>query len=171
VRDWLQRAIGAVGGLIKHISRLRRPVFGRVEIKGVVDDIFSPDHGQVAYCYAYNTIVNDARGILARALAGDEGGFVTSVGWGDGATEPAATDEALENEVLATEVISPAAYPTVDSVVFTSTMAPGVGTGQQFSEVGLKSGNGKLFARFTFPPLDKFARLRLTVSWQIVFVR
>lgn len=143
---------------------------GRVEIKAIIDDPGSPDHGKVVNYLNNNTITFDAREIMAHALAGDPGAKITTVAWGSGSTPAQRSDTKLENELITSAVIEPVAYPTVDSVVFSSTLPPGVGTGMRFTEVGLKSADGKLLARFTFPPQDKFERLRLSVNWQIIFV-
>ena len=168
---WLGRLLGLSEATIKTRDRSGRPFHGIVEVVGTIDDPGAPDHGQVVYHKRRNTITLDSRGIMARALAGDADGFITTVAWGDGTTEPVKEDEALEHELESSAVGSPAAYPTVDSVMFTATLPPGQGTGARFSEIALKAGNGKLFARFTFPGVDKFNRLRLSVTWQIIFVR
>ena len=166
---WLGRALGLAE--IKTRDRAGRPFRGRVTITGSIDDPGAADHGRIVYRQAWNTITLDSRGIMARALAGDEHGFIDTVGWGDGTTEPTKDDVALEHETESGAVVKPAVYPTIDSVTFTSTLPPGEGTGKRFSEIGLKAKNGKLFARFTFPGIVKFARLRLSVTWQIIFVR
>jgi len=143
---------------------------GRVQIKGIIDDPGAPDHGKVVFFKNFNTITFDAREIMAHALAGDPLAKITTVAWGSGSTPPSRSDSALENELITSAVIEPVSYPTVDSVVFSSTLPPGVGTNYRFTEVGLKSAGGKLLARFVFPPQDKFERLRLSVNWQIIFV-
>lgn len=151
-------------------ERTKPGFMGRVEIKAVIDDPGAPDHGKVVSYLNNNTITFDARGIMARALAGDPGAKITTVAWGSGSEPAKRSDDALGNELQVTAVIEPVGYPTADSVVFSSTMPPGLGTNMRFTEVGLKSADGKLLARFTFPPQDKFDRLRLSVNWQIIFV-
>lgn len=142
---------------------------GRVELLGFVDDPGAADHGRLVYHHERNTVCVNARKIMAHALAGAD--KIASVGWGSGTTPPDRLDTRLGQELQVSDVVSPANYPTEDSVLFTSTLPPGQGTDQRFSEVGLKSQSGELFARFTFPPVDKFERLRLAVNWQIFFVR
>lgn len=155
---------------IELADRTKPGFMGRVEIKGVIDDPGSPDHGKVVYYKSTNTITFDAREIMARALAGDPQAKITTVAWGSGATPPQRSNTQLENELITSAVIEPVGYPTADSIVFSSTLPPGVGTNLRFTEVGLKSAGGKLLARFVFPPQDKFERLRLSVNWQIIFV-
>lgn len=161
---------GAEDYAIQYPEKAKAPCMGRVEIKAIVDDPGSPDHGKVVAHISSNTITFDARGIMARALAGLAEAKITTVGWGSGNTPPARSNTQLENELITSGVIEPAGFPTPDSVVFSSTLAPNVGTGQTYTEVGLKSAGGDLFARFTFPPQEKFPRLRLSVNWQIIFI-
>jgi len=151
-------------------EKAKAPCMGRVEIKAIVDDPGAPDHGQVVSHVFSNTITFDARGIMARALAGLAEAKITTVGWGSDNTPPDRSNTQLGNELITSGVIEPASFPTPDSVVFSSTLAPNVGTGQTYTEVGLKSAGGDLFARFTFPPQEKFPRLRLSVNWQIIFI-
>ena len=153
---------------VAQLERSKAPCEGTVELKAVIDHPGDPRHGQLVGHVKSNTITFDARTIMARALAGLE--KISHVGWGSGTTPPARANTELENELITSVVIEPVSFPTTDSVVFSSTLAPNVGTGQSYSEVGLKSTSGKLFARFVFPPQEKFDRLRLSVNWQIIFI-
>jgi hypothetical protein len=151
----------------------QKPYMGIVEIKGVIDDPGSPDHGKVVSHVHSNVITLSARAVMALALAGQD--KIVAVHWGSGSTPPQRSDPQpgwpglLENFQIASAI--DAATPTTDdSILFSSTLPPTVGTGLQLSEVGLVSLLLKLFARFTFPPQDKFDRLRLSVNWQIIII-
>lgn len=144
--------------------------FGVVGIEGVHDEEGHPDHGKIVAHHKFNTITYDARKVMALALAGDAAGPITTVGWGTGTTPPQRTDTALQTQVITSAIINPVSYPTVDSVVFSSVLPRDTGTGFTYSEVGLTSAGGLLFARFVFPGVYKFAQLRMTVNWQIIFI-
>lgn len=145
---------------------------GRVEVKGVWEIPDEP--AKVAFYHADNTITFDAREVMAHALAGEEDAMINTVAWGADGQAPSRDDHGLLDERI-TSLVSQVSYPTPESVVFSSSLPPGVGTGLQLREVGLKSKGGvllsaKLFARFVFPQQEKFDRLRLSVNWQIIFV-
>lgn len=151
-------------------------LMGRVEIKGIIDDPGAPDHGKVVSYHASNVITFDARKIMARALAGEKDGLgnllgkIVAVAWGSGSSDPARAQTQLDNQLRVSAVIEPVVYPNDESVIFSSTLPPNEGTGEQYSEVGLIAANGMMFARFKFPTQFKFDRLRLTVNWQVIFV-
>ena len=155
---------------LKKIEMMDTGYFGVVGIEGTYDDEGHPDHGKVVTHHKFNTITYDARRVMARALAGEVDGPLTTVGWGTGITPPVRGDTALQTQVIASAIIQPVSYPTVDSVVFSSVLPRDTGTGFTYSEVGLKSAGGLLFARFVFPGVYKFAQLRMTVNWQIIFI-
>lgn len=154
-------------------EKTKRGCMGVVEVICQVDEPGSADHGQIV-SYSHNTITLDARGIMARAIAGFPNAKIAAIHWGSGQRAPAREDAALQDFKIATPVES-AIYPTDDSVMFSATIPAGKGAefgeGVTFSEVGLVSGwDNKLFARYTFPPQPKFERLKLSVNWQIFFV-
>lgn len=155
---------------LKKIEMMDTGYFGVVGIEGTYDDEGHPDHGKVVAHHRFNTITYDARRVMARALAGEVDGPLTTVGWGTGITPPVRGDTALQTQVITSAIIQPVSYPTVDSVVFSSVLPRDTGTGFTYSEVGLKSAGGLLFARFVFPGVYKFAQLRMTVNWQIIFI-
>jgi hypothetical protein len=162
--------------ILKKIEHVDTGYFGIVGIEGTIDDPTSPDHGKVVSYHRFNTITYSARKIMARSLAGETDGPIATVAWGVGqadgtTTEPLRTDTALNNEIIASNIIRPVGYPAEeDSVVFSSTLPRDVGTGYTYTEVGLKSAGGLLFARFKFPGVYKFQQLRLSVNWQIRFI-
>lgn len=161
--------------ILKKIEHVDTGYFGIVGIEGTVDDPGSPDHGKVVAYHRFNTITYDAQRVMARALAGDSSGPITSVAWGIGQTDgtttsPVRSDTGLNQEVISSPVIQPVTYPDPQSVLFSSTLARDVGTGYTYTEVGLKSAGGLLFARFKFPGVYKFEQLRLSVNWQIRFI-
>ena len=145
---------------------------GVVEVKGVWDEPGHPDHGKVVEYHKHNTITYDARKVMARAIAGDNAGHIVTVGWGTDDTAAQRSDTALFNQVITSAVVMPVTYPPDDqSVVFTSVLVRGTGTGYTYKEAGLISQGGLLFARFVFPTgIYKFPQLRLTVNWQIIFI-
>lgn len=155
---------------LKKIEMMDTGYFGVVGIEGVWDEPGHPNHGKVMAHCKFNTITYDARKVMARALAGETNGPLTQVGWGTGTTPPVRGDTDLQNQVQVSPIIQPVSYPTIDSVVFSSVLPRDTGTGFTYSEVGLKSAGGLLFARFVFPGVYKFAQLRMTVNWQIIFI-
>lgn len=145
---------------------------GRVEVKGVIEE--PGERPRVAFHHADNTITFDARTVMAYALSGVADAFITVVAWGADGRQPQRGDTDLYDPRI-TSAVTQVSYPTPESVVFSSTLPPGIGTGLQLQEVGLKSTGGatllqKLFARFVFPQQEKFDRLRLSVNWQIIFI-
>jgi hypothetical protein len=105
-----------------HKSESAQPgQMGIVEVKGTIDDPGAPDHGEMVYCER-NTITFTAREIMAHCLAGVAAYFITTIGWGTGTTAPQRSDTALQTPAISSAVVSPAGYPTIDSVVFTSTL-------------------------------------------------
>lgn len=154
------------------------PYMGIVEIKGIWDEPGHPNHGKLMSYVNSNVITLSARTVLAMALAGKDS--VHSVAWGGGTAAPQRSDPqpswpGLLQIPLVTSPIDPAvSFPTVDSVIFSSSLPPGTdpstGYNLMLSEVGLVSANGLLAARFTFPAQNKFEQLRLSVNWQIIIV-
>lgn len=160
--------------ILKKVELTDTGYVGIVGIEGTIDDPEDPDHGNVVAYHRFNTITYDARTIMARALAGEADGPLTTVAWGTGSptgtAAPTRDDRALQNEVASSVIIRPVSYPDTASVVFSSSLPRDVGTGFTYTEVGLKSAGGLLFARFVFPGLFKFQKLRLSVNWEIRFI-
>jgi hypothetical protein len=152
----------------------RRGYMGLVEIKGIWDEPGHENHGKVVEFHRQNTITYDARPAMARAIAGDDAGHITTVAWGtgyDGTNGPDREDTALANQVITSAVIQPVTYPDDNqSVIFSSQLVRGVGSNYTYNEVGLVTQGGLLFARFAFPGQFKFPQLRLSVNWQIIFI-
>jgi hypothetical protein len=145
---------------------------GRVEVKGVIE--MPDERPRVAFYHADNTITFDAREVMAHAIAGEDDAAINTVAWGADGRQPSREDPDLYDPRI-TSAVTQVSYPTPESVIFSSSLPPGVGTGLQLREVGLKSAGGvllatKLFARFVFPQQEKFDRLRLSVNWQIIFI-
>lgn len=171
-----------------HIEEHRLPGDWRGEVTLFAED---PETGEV-FGPGKNTITLSAREIMAallgpkEVLKGDDGQpimiggkpvlvpdlryLISEVAWGSGTKPAEREDEALEEFIVATEVAYPVSFDAT-SVTFQSSINPGMPNtdDKEFSEVGLRSANGKLFARYVFPTLRKFRRLRLTVRWQIFF--
>lgn len=156
--------------ILRKIEMADTGCIGVVGIEGVWDEEGHADHGKIVAHHKFNTITYDARKVMARALAGEINGPLTTVGWGTGITPPVRANTDLEAQIITSAIIQPVSYPTIDSVVFSSVLPRDVGTGYTYSEVGLKSAGGLLFARFVFPGVYKFAQLRMTVNWQIIFI-
>jgi hypothetical protein len=147
------------------------PYQGRVEIKGIWDEPGHPRHGEVVSYYAANTITFDARGLMARALAGDPAGHIVAVAWGTDGTAAQRSDTGCKAQVASSTIVQPITYPRPESVMFTSVLARGEGTGYTYKEVALMADDDKCFARFVFPNGQyKFAQLRMSVNWEIIFI-
>jgi hypothetical protein len=147
------------------------PYQGRVEIKGIWDEPGSPRHGEVVSFYSSNTITFDARGLMARAIAGDPAGHIIGVAWGTDGTAAQRSDTGCLAPVASSTIVQPVSYPRPESVMFTSVLARGEGTGYTYKEVALMADDNKCFARFVFPNGQyKFAQLRMSVNWEIIFI-
>lgn len=108
------------------------------------------------------------------------GGIPTTPGWmavGTGGTTAATTDTALTTELAGARVAFTTASTALttttnlaDAVQWVSTFNPGVGTGALI-EAGIfnnaTAGSGIMFARTSFPVINKGANDTLTITWKI----
>lgn len=144
-------------------------------------------HEKVVITRPDNAVLLPTKPKTEERLIPDISHLITHVAWGSGTTDPTRDDYKIETPVangegfLSTEVQWPVTI-TENSIIFQSSIDPGVGPDdQEYSEVLLitpkTSSNSdghvavgyRVFARFVFPTLKKFRRLRLSVRWEIFF--
>ncbi len=129
--------------------------------------------GNVVYEYTTpNTIVYDARGLMASLLAGDDttNRKIGKLGVGLDGTAPSRDDSALGNEKLKVDIVG-YTFPEEGHVEFTALLDNNsAANGDELREVGLFSNDGTtLFARQVFGTITKSSSLQLQVVWRIIF--
>lgn len=129
--------------------------------------------GREVYIYnTPNTIVYDARDLMAFLLAGDNvsDNRIGKIGTGLDGTPPVRTDTTLGNEILKVDTTS-YTFPAVGQVEFTAILDyTSVANGQPLQEAGLFSADGTtMFARQIFGTITKTNLLQLQFIWRIIF--
>lgn len=116
-----------------------------------------------------NLVVLAGRQGLAQLIgAGDTDYQVTTMGFGEDGTTPAASDTALTNQY--DNAFVSITYPAANQVEFAFQMLASEGNGQTYRELGLLMAGGDLFARYTWGgSIDKTAAISLDGSWLIEF--
>jgi hypothetical protein len=143
------------------------PCRGQLKIKAI------DRKGREVYVYnTPNTIVFDARQLMAALLAGDSVSTnkISKIGTGLDITPPLRTDTTLGNEILKVDITS-YTFPEVGHVEFTAILDyTSVANGQSLTEAGLFSADGNtMFARQIFGAVTKTNLLQLQFIWRIIF--
>ena len=120
-----------------------------------------------------NTIVNNARGILANLLRGEDvtNKKITTMKVGTGTTAPTRDDVALKDgAALSISTTSALVTGKPGEVKFSAELPIGAsGDGKTFTEVGLFSEDGTMFARQVHTAQTKSSSVKLEYTWIIVF--
>jgi hypothetical protein len=143
------------------------PCRGELKIK-VIDR-----KGKEVYTYdTPNTIVFDAREIMAQLLSGDDASNkkVSKLAVGLDGTPPERADIALANELLKVDVIG-YTFPEVGHVEYTAVLDyTSAANGQTFQEAALYTNDEtKMFARQIFGQITKTDLFQLQFIWRIIF--
>jgi hypothetical protein len=146
------------------------------EIEIVVTNV---ETGDVVKVLRQNTVLNNGRAVLARAITQDFSEYdfyinsmVFGTGGEDGAVpkvvDPGRTS--LYNEALSISVNKSwdPNYPTRGT--FTGTISSVQGNNFTINEAGLVTSTGDLFSIATFSGLSKSSQLQFTLNWNIVFI-
>lgn len=119
-----------------------------------------------------NTIVFDARDVMAALLAGDSVSTnkIAKIGTGLDGTAPTRNDTTLGNEILKVDITS-YTFPAVGQVEFTAILDyTSAANGQTLQEAGLFTADGNtMFARQVFGGVTKTNLLQLQFIWRILF--
>lgn len=121
-----------------------------------------------------NTIVFDARDIMAQLLVGDSVSTVKigKIGVGVGSVAPARADTSLVNEILKVDITGydfPVGNPGHIEITALLDYTSGA-NGQDLTEAGLFTTDGtKMFARQIFGSITKTSSLQLQFIWRIIF--
>ena len=142
---------------ILHIS-------GQVEITLYGADGEVKDHRSV-----HNMVVATGREIIASLLAGDNAYTRPSkMQVGTGTRTPDLTDVALQNPIASAKIAldNGNGTRTNNSVTYTATFNPGVGSGA-ITEAAVMNDNSTLLNRTTFAVVNKAAADTLTINWTV----
>lgn len=119
-----------------------------------------------------NTIVFDARDIMASLLVGDDVANlkIAKLGVGLDATLPERADVSLANELLKVDIIG-YTFPEPGHVEITAILDyTSAANGQQLQEAGLFTADeSKMFARQIFGLITKTNLFQLQFIWRIIF--
>jgi len=153
-------------GLVENTNR-ELPCKGELTIKAI------DKSGKVVYVYdTPNTIVYDARSLMASLLVGDSVSTkkLSKIGTGLDGTIPVRTDTALGNELLKVDITG-YSLPEVGQVELTALLDyTSAANGQPLQEAGLFSADGTtMFARQIFGTITKTSSLQLQFIWRIIF--
>jgi len=129
--------------------------------------------GNLVYTYETpNTIVFDARDVMAALLVGDNVATkkIGKIGVGLDGTIPARTDTTLGNELLKVDIVGNT-FPATGHVEVTAILDyTSVANGQVLQEAGLFTADGTtMFARQIFGAITKSNLFQLQFIWRIIF--
>ena len=119
-----------------------------------------------------NTIVFDARDIMAALLVGDDvpNNRISKLGVGLDGTAPVRENTELGNELLKVDSAG-YTFPEIGHVEITALLDYASGAnGREIREAGLFTGDGtRMFARQVFGTITKSSSLQLQFIWRIIF--
>ena len=151
-----------------------------IKPKGEIEiTVKNVDTGETVTVQRSNTVLNNGRAVLARAITQDFSAYdfyidsmVFGTGGEDGAV-PKVVDpgrSSLYNQVLSISVNKSwdENYPTRGT--FTGTISSVQGNNFTLNEAGLVTSTGDLFSMATFSGLGKTSQLQFTLNWNIVFI-
>lgn len=115
-----------------------------------------------------NLIVNNARDMLARLVAGDGAGeAVAEIGFGSGSSPASPDDTALTGAY--TRSLTGHDYPEPGQVRFKFSLATSEANGIGIREFGLITAGGNLFSRKVRGLIEKNDDISFEGSWTIIF--
>lgn len=115
-----------------------------------------------------NLIVNGARDMLARLIAGDESGeAVTRIGFGSGSSPASPDDTSLTGAYV--RDLTGHSYPEAGQVRFSFSLATSEANGIAIREFGLITASGQLFSRKVRGVIEKNDDISFQGSWTIIF--
>lgn len=126
-------------------------------------------HGQLIDAWRdENLIVNNARDMLARLIAGDGAGeAVAKIGFGSGSSPASPNDTALTGAY--TRSLTGHDYPEPGQVRFKFSLATSEANGIGIREFGLITADGNLFSRKVRGLIEKNDDISFEGSWTIIF--
>lgn len=135
--------------------------------------IIARDRSGNEFVYATpNTIVYDARPLMARLLVGDDitKNKIARLGVGLDGTAPVRENRELGNELLKVPTVG-YTFPEPGHVELTALLDyDSAANGQELREAGLFSSDGSaMFARQVFGTITKSSSLQLQFIWRIIF--
>lgn len=126
-------------------------------------------HGQlIDHFRDKNLIVNGARDMLARLVAGDGSGeAVTRIGFGSGSSPASPDDASLTGAYVRS--LTGHSYPQAGQVRFEFALATSEANGIGIREFGLITASGELFSRKVRGLIEKNDDISFEGSWTIIF--
>lgn len=115
-----------------------------------------------------NLIVNSAREMLARLIAGDgTGDNITDIGFGIGSASATPNDTGLTSAHW--RPVSGHSYPAPGKVQFSFALSTTEANGLTIREFGLRTASGELFSRKVRGGIEKNSDISLEGTWTITF--
>ena len=113
-----------------------------------------------------NLVVDDGLAYIASRMAGTSLGVMSHMAVGDGTTNPAAGDSALESQLGRVALTSTTV--TDNAVEYVATFGAGTGTGA-VTEAGIfnASSGGTMLCRTEFAVINKGASDSMTITWTV----
>lgn len=122
----------------------------------------------IDYWSDQNLIVNGARSMLARLIAGDGAGLaVNRIGFGVGSAPAQPDDTALTSAYV--RGLTGHSYPEPGAVQFAFALATSEANGLTIREFGLINADGSLFSRKVRGGIEKNDDISLEGTWTIIF--
>ena len=117
----------------------------------------------------YNMVVDLAKRIQSRAIAGESGWNISKVAFGSNGAPTAAGDTGISNAVVVP--VGAITHPTDYSVSFAFELGPSAGVGLSIREFGLLASNGTLFSRKyrLGDPIEKDSETTISGVWTIQY--
>ncbi|KAA0888781.1 phage tail protein [Oryzomonas rubra] len=118
----------------------------------------------------HNLVVNVGKTILAKLLSHDANylnDYISTIAFGTGTAAVTSTDTAMQAQQFSAAVTT--SYPAYNQVTFSATMGATDGGSYTYTELGLLSASGKMFAHLIVSAITKSAAYKIQVDWTMTF--
>lgn len=139
-----------------------------IQLRGTLEVAVIRDDRLIDWWKDENLIVNGAREMLARLIAGDGAGdSVASIGFGTGSAPASPNDTGLT--AAHWRPLSGHEYPAPGKVRFRFALSTAEANGLTIREFGLRTSSGELFSRKVRGGIEKNSDISLEGTWTITF--
>lgn len=137
-------------------------------IRGTVHTVLTRADGSIEERTFPNLVVTTGKTFIASRMSSASASVMGWIEVGTGGTSPVVGDTTLVSPVVRLATTVSGGTPSGNSVTYTTTLNPGVGTGA-LQEAGIfnASSAGTMLARTTFAVINKAAGDTLTISWTV----
>lgn len=137
-------------------------------IRGTVHTVLTRADGSIEERTFPNLVVTTGKTFIASRMSSASASVMGWIEVGTGGRSPVVGDTTLVSPVVRLATTVSGGTPSGNSVTYTTTLNPGVGTGA-LQEAGIfnASSAGTMLARTTFAVINKGAGDTLTINWTV----